>query len=303
MTDKISSPWFWRLLHALLPVEQRLNPLLRRFYGTDGWRRVPCGRHWLTIDAAWFRLESSASAPLYRGPQRQNPEFFEILAPCLEVLPPGTIVDVGANIGVYVLDFRHHTDDAIIAFEPDPGMFRLLQETLAFNALPRVSAFNMACGDSNGWLDFRPGINGHVVAGGASEGTPVSVPVVRLDERLAGGRPISLIKIDCEGYEWQVLDGCSNILLSQRPLLFVELHPGLIGAYGHSLEDVCDLLRAHYRLMFWDEPPMRRSRSRVARFLSRYGAGLRRLAGEAEALARARRAPAPDQIFMLALPN
>jgi FkbM family methyltransferase len=300
---KLYSARLWRWLHAVFPLEQRLNPLLRRFYGRDGRLCVPWGRDWLTIDGAWLDIGSSASAPLYRGPRSQNPEFFAILAPCLETLARGTIVDVGANIGVYTLNFRCYSDAEIVAFEPDPNTFRLLQETLTANAVPRVSAFNLACGDDSGQLGFCAGINGSVASGDQSADETTPVAVIRLDDQLAGVSPISLIKVDCEGYEWHVLNGCAGILLLQRPLLFVELHPRLIGAYGHSVEEVCDLLRDRYDLTFWDFRPMQRSRTRVLRFLSRYCSGLKRLSGEAEALALAKLEPRPDQLFMLALPK
>lgn len=302
MSHRLHSAWFWRLLHAVLPLEQRLNPLLCAFYGRAGLLRVPWGSFWLTISAAWLDIGSSASAAVYRGPRRQNPEFFAILAPRLQTLVPGAIVDVGANIGIYTLDFRERSNAPIFAFEPDPGTFRLLQETLDCNTMSGVSAFNLACGDRNGELNFREGINGSVApVDRAAETMPV--PVVRLDEQLKHVRPISLIKIDCEGYEWNVLNGCQAIILTQRPLLFIELHPGLIGAYGHSLGEVCDLLRENYDLKFWDIRPLQRSRSGVLRFLSRYGAGLERLSGEAEMLALAAHVPRPDQIFMLAVPK
>lgn len=300
MIRGLRSAWMWRVLHAVLPLEQRLNPLLRAIYGSDGLLRVPWGRYWLTMSAAWLAIGSSASGPLYRGPRRQNPEFFTILAPCLTSLAPGTIVDVGANIGVYTLNFRQFTSAPVMAFEPDLGMFRLLSATLAFNAIPNVSGFNLVCGDENGRLGFNGGINGSVAAGG--EAASETVAVVRLDDRLAVAGPISLIKIDCEGYEWHVLKGCQDIIRAHRPVLFVELHPNLIGKYGHSLRDVCDLLRNSYELSFWDLRPMQRSRSRALRFLSRYWCGLKAMSEEALA-AVADRQPRPDQVFMLAQPK
>jgi hypothetical protein len=272
MTAKLSSAWLWRLLHLVFPLEQKLNPLLRRIYVGEGWRRVRWGRFWLTIDAGWFAIASSASGVVYRGPRRQSPEFWQLLAPRL---PSGTIIDVGANIGTYTLGFRQHSNAAIIAFEPDPETFRLLSETLVFNAVANVS----------------------------DDSDTVTVSVVRLDDRLARAGRIGLIKIDCEGYEWHVLDGCRDILRTQRPVLFVELHPRLIAHYGHSLQDVCNLLREAYALSFWDLSPMRRSRYRWARFLARYWPRLKPLADEAALLSVADREPRPDQLFMLALPK
>lgn len=300
MIRELRSAWMWRVLHAVLPLEQRLNPLLRAIHGSEGLLRVPWGRHWLTISAAWLGVASSASGPLYRNPRRQNPEFFAILAPCLKTLRPGTIIDVGANIGVYTLNFRQFTNAPIMAFEPDPGMFRLLCDTLTFNAIPNVSAFNLACGDENGRLNFNGGINGSIAIG--DEMALETVAVVRLDDRLAVAGPISLIKIDCEGYEWNVLNGCQNIIHAHRPMLFVELHPNLIGRYGHSLQDVCDLLRERYELSFWDLRPMQRSRFRVLRFLSRYWHGVKPISGAALTTI-ADTHPRPDQVFMLARPK
>jgi FkbM family methyltransferase len=302
MIRKLHSAWIWRLLHAVLPIEQRLNPLLCRIYGRAGLLRVPWGKYWLTMSAAWLAMGSSASAPLYRNPRRQNPEFFAILAPRLRSLKPGAIVDVGANIGIYILDFRQCTGAAIMVFEPDPDMFRLFAETLAFNAITDVSAFNLACGDRNGRLDFNRGING-TVASGHEEAVTIAVPVVRLDDRLAGAGPISLIKTDCEGYEWNVLSGCREIIRAHRPVLFVELHPKLIGNYAHSLQDVCDLLREFYDLSFWDFQPLQRSSHRALRFLSRYRAGVRPIASEADMLSTANGKLRPDQLFLLALPK
>jgi len=291
---------FWRGVHALLPLGQRFNPLIALFTGSGGLIAVPWGRHWLTIDARWLRVPSTAAAPIYRTPRRQNPEFFAFVAPMLAASGPGAIVDVGANIGVYTLNFRGITDAPVVAFEPDPASFALLAKTVADNGLRSVTLRNVACGDAPGRLNFVSGINGAVTAD--NERGTGDVPVVRLDDALAG-QPIALIKIDCEGYEWQVLNGCRDIIATQRPSLFVELHPKLVGRYGHSLAEVCDLLRPHYYLAFWEADPMQRGRWRWLRFLARYGGGLRRLAGEQDMLGRATGARAPDQIFLCATPR
>ena len=90
-------------------------------------------------------------------------------------------------------------------------------------------------------------------------------------------------------------------LAAKRPVLFVELHPTMIANYDRSLTQVCDILRAHYTLEFWDPNPAQHSRSRLRRFLGRYRDRLVRLAGEAEALAAS--TPPPDQLFLLAVPR
>lgn len=289
----------WRGLKRLLPLGQRFNRLIALCTGSGGLLAVPWGRHWLTIDAAWLRVPSTAAAPIYNTPRRQNPEFFALVSPMLAASGPGAIVDVGANIGVYTLNFREHSAAPIVAFEPDPTSFDLLSRNVADNALPSVTARRTACGDAPGRQRFCCGINGAMAAGGDGD---ADVPVIRLDDALAGQR-VAFVKIDCEGYEWQVLSGVRALIEAQKPLLFVELHPKLIGRYGHSLAEVCDLLRPRYHLEFWEADATQRSHWRWVRFFGRYRDGLRRLAGERDMFARAAADPAPDQIFLCARPR
>lgn len=293
----------WRMLQAVLPLGQRFNPLLSRMLRADGYFSVPWGRHRLTISAAWLDVASSASAPIYQTPWRQNPEFFALLAPQIEASRGGCIVDVGANIGVYTLNIRARTASPLLAFEPEPSSFRLLSHNVAANGLAGVTVKNCACGDRTGELAFHGGINGAVAGRAGEAGSTLSVPVVRLDDELRGVSAVDLIKIDCEGFEWHVLNGCRETMATKRPVLFVELHPKLIGNYDRTLAQVCDLLRPHYRLAFWDLNPAQRSRSRLRRFLGRYRQRLVPLASEAAALALAEREPKLDQLFLLALPR
>jgi len=301
---KVRSAVFWRLLHGLLPLGQRLNAIMRCFIEPRGFVVVPWGRPWLTLDAGWLRVPSTASAPFYQGPRRQNPEFFALVAPMLAKAGQGAFVDVGANIGVYTLNARAAATMPIVAFEPEPAAFALLSRNTDGNDLPAVTIHNVACGDRPGILRLRSGING-AVAGDTPDADDadtdtIAVPVVRLDDALRGVS-VAVIKIDCEGYEWQVLSGCREVIAAWRPGLFVELHPKLIGSYGHSLDEVCDLLRPDYNLDFWMFSPA--PRRRLPRFLARYRVGLRPLPDEAAMLAVAARLPMPDQIFLRATPR
>lgn len=294
----LRSAWLWRLLHRLLPLGQRYNTLMRLFIAPRGFIAVPWGAHHLSLDAAWLRLASSASAPIYRDPRRQNPEFFTLLAPMLRAARQGCFVDVGANMGVYTLDARAVSARPIIAFEPDPTTFALLSRNVVANALPDIMLRPVACGDRKGALEFNNGINGAVADIG--DRRVIEVAVARLDDEVQA-HDVAVIKIDCEGYEWQVLNGCLGTIVAQRPMLFVELHPALLGRYGHSPAGVCDLLRPHYRLQFWTwaaEP-----RLRLLRLLSRYREGLVRLPDEAAMLALASGETAPEQIFVCAYPR
>ena len=316
----LRSTSFWRFVHSVLPLGHRLNKLISMTSKNCTFIKISWDGYWLSLPRAWLDIASSATAPIYQSPRRQNPEFFEILEPILSALPSGCIVDVGANIGIYTLAFRRRTSAQIISFEPDPFIFSLLRDNVRSNKLPAVTIKNVACGDSEGAVFFDAGINGRVVPLPlASEISPpgtvfvpssdepeedgvISVPVRLLDNELRFEPNIRLIKIDCEGYEWNILNGCRDIMSKQHPIFFVELHPKLIGNFHHSLSDVCDLLRSSYRLEFWELGPTRLLRSRIARFAGRYRKQLKKLRDEAQMLAIGTTDPIPDQVYLLALP-
>lgn len=143
---------------------------------------------------------------------------------------PGTIVEVGANIGsqtVALAKAARTVGADVVAFEPQPFVFQNLCANLALSALDNVTAWPFACSGEAGtvWLkcpDYRQagnfgGIRCHTqaMAGGTQ------MPCVRLDDMIRG-RNVYLMKVDVEGFELQVLQGAQETLAKRRPLLYVE---------------------------------------------------------------------------------
>ena len=209
----------------------------------------------------------------------------------LAAAPSGVVVDVGANLGVYALMTRTVTPAPIIAFEPSPVAFHVLERMLAVNRLRDVDLRLKACGDAPGRACLQEGINSYV-GGAVTASAPreftdfddlcrqtregfvaIDAEQVTLDDELTGAGPIKLIKIDCEGFEHRILLGARRVLAEQQPTLFVELHPEMIQRTGDSPEGLCRLLRdAAYTVECWNFQRARRG-SRVARFMNRYHAG------------------------------
>ena len=71
-----------------------------------------------------------------------------------------------------------------------------------------------------------------------------SVKVVRLDTEVIALniKKVSLIKIDVEGYELNVIRGALNTIRKFKPILFVELNEENLKQYGHSSETLVNLL-------------------------------------------------------------
>ena len=106
-----------------------------------------------------------------------------------------------------------------------------------------------AAGDSNGSISlWRSATNfaNHALNAGLVPNVQdsVQVDVVTVDELCAarlGDRRPAVLKIDVEGWEWEVLQGARQVLDRARPTIWLEYWPDGIRANGHEPGDVLDL--------------------------------------------------------------
>lgn len=132
----------------------------------------------------------------------------------------GQVIDVGANYGTFTLEFAK-TATEVIAFEPQRVVWQCLVGNLALNCIENVQAVNCALGEKNGETHI-PAIRYDALCdlGGVQIGHGREPVVMRtLDSFFL--RP-SLIKIDVEGYEDNVLLGARETLARSRPVLYIE---------------------------------------------------------------------------------
>ena len=169
---------------------------------------------------------------------------FEDMAFLLHFLRPDDLfVDIGANVGSYTVLASGQVGAHTIAIEPVPSTFKRLQNNIAINYLDElVTSLNIGIGSKQETLNFTAGLDtvNHVVL--ESDGSKViSVIVDTLDRLLIEYHP-SLIKIDVEGFESEVLRGATNILNDDKlKAIIIELN-GSGRKYGFSDEDIHDKL-------------------------------------------------------------
>jgi FkbM family methyltransferase len=177
------------------------------------------------------------SSRLYTLGETYEPEMWTQL---MGSLRPGCVfVDVGACLGLYAVAAarRCGPQGRVVAFEPEPSLYRLLVENLSVNRLEGVvDALALAVGDRDGEVAFRAGRGAEsrvVLVGSATDG---AVTCVKLDSVL-DGTSVDVMKIDVEGYEDFVVSGAQSLLSDEArapSVVFIEVHPQAWPAFGTS---------------------------------------------------------------------
>jgi FkbM family methyltransferase len=169
------------------------------------------------------------------------------IADYLATAPSGLFVDVGANLGWHAVHAaRHSAVETVIAFEPDPFNSWLLDRNLAENGVRNAIVSNAAIGARCGTARLHryksSNCGRHSLLadyGYESREVPLADLDSALDQLGLASRPVSLIKIDVEGYEPAVIAGATRTL--QRTLaVILEYSPGLSRAGGLSPDDMLD---------------------------------------------------------------
>lgn len=150
------------------------------------------------------------------------------------------ILDCGANIGLSVLYLKMKYPKAkIVAFEPDPSNFGLLQKNISGYQLKDVELRNEAIWKENTTLKFvSDGTLGSKVNSETGSENAISVKAAKLRDLLT--KQVDFLKIDIEGAEYEVLKDC-NDSLSMVKYLFIEFHGFFDKMY--ELTDILELVQ------------------------------------------------------------
>jgi FkbM family methyltransferase len=183
--------------------------------------------------------------PLSAGERnaRYDVETAEVIARVLT--PDSNCLDVGAHSGTILRIILAHADRGHhVAFEPLPHFAAGLRRDF-----PQVQVCELALSDATADTTFEyvvsnPGYSGlHRRRYDADEEIrTITVRTARLDDLLPSDRPISLVKIDVEGAELQVLRGGLLTLTRCKPFVIFEHGEGGADYYGTTPTDIYDLL-------------------------------------------------------------
>ena len=170
------------------------------------------------------------------------------------------IWDVGANVGYYTQLFveRVGLQGRVFAFEPSPLNFSRLSERC--RSLANVTLLQLGIGSADGRLHFQQGVDdlgatSRVTAGNAPG---VLVEIRSGDALLAEGRVSvpQVVKVDVEGYEWEVLAGMESLLPAPAlRTIGIEIHFGILEeqGLGRVPQQIERLLTVHGFTLSWPD--------------------------------------------------
>jgi len=137
------------------------------------------------------------------------------------------VVDVGANIGVFSL-WAERLGATVTAYEPEPRTFASLVTNVAGRRIsPQQAALvGVALPTVRLYLSELDSTRNTVTAKEIESGEPlrdfVDVPTVTLAEVVGSG--CDLLKLDCEGAEFEALLGADDDTLRRAQRIVVEFH-------------------------------------------------------------------------------
>jgi FkbM family methyltransferase len=148
---------------------------------------------------------------------------------------PGSVVlDVGANVGEFALATAHRAGPTghVLAVEADPFLAALMQRTLSHrdNRDLNLEVMCSTVSGKVGAVRFNLAERGRAAnalddVGSTQMGgvrRSILAPTLRIDDLTGIWRMPHLVKIDVEGAEFEVLEGASTLLRTQRPIVLFE---------------------------------------------------------------------------------
>ena len=154
----------------------------------------------------------------------------------LKLLPQNeqfSILDIGAFIGEKSILFaQKNLNDLVYSFEPNINIFNILNENISINHLSNISTLNIALGAEKtiaySGCNVPNNISGSIISKEKTNLKQVfnEVQVDNLDNLLKEKTfkyPVKFIKIDIEGFEFEVLKGAVQLITEYKPIIVTEI--------------------------------------------------------------------------------
>lgn len=146
-----------------------------------------------------------------------------------------TFYDIGANAGYFSIAAatKIKDDNKIFAFEPLPRFVEIINHHKKVNNMNNIKVFPLALSNKEGEIEFsdapRTSGNTYIQDSDIFKNTDniIKVKMIPLDtvfEQTKGITPPKIMKIDCEGAEYDVLQGAEKVIEKYKPIILLSTH-------------------------------------------------------------------------------
>ncbi|RCJ35200.1 hypothetical protein A6769_19115 [Nostoc punctiforme NIES-2108] len=152
-----------------------------------------------------------------------------------------TVLDIGANVGFFSILLSRLVGAAgkVISFEPLPRNIEFIHQHIQLNKIDNIEIISAAVSDKIGKSKFA---TSHLHAQGYLTDTDkgnLEVSIITLDSLHNLNNPVSLVKIDVEGAEANVLRGGEKFFQEHRPMILLATH-------GENQATDCQIILREY---------------------------------------------------------
>lgn len=137
-------------------------------------------------------------------------------------------IDVGANIGHHTIIMSQNVGDTgkIHAYEPIPKIKEQLTKSLLLNEIKNVNVLQIALSDKEGEMELNicdSNIGSSSLVNKTNDSEKINIQTKTLDSY--NYEKVNFIKIDVEGFEYNVLLGGENTISKYHPTIIIEYSP------------------------------------------------------------------------------
>lgn len=210
------------------------------FSGVKNWRvlfeiflgKPFLGIKWLELRRKGLKIGVGSKMEAWSVKETLIDRFYTKLGS--EVQSDWVVVDIGAAIGEFTIEAALQLTDGIVhAFEPNPGSINILRQNIRANNLSRVETYNLGVWSEQGeiplhFLNNEPlqAVSGDSQSSSLQAVKETSIPVITLEQVVEEkvGRKIDLMKLDCEGAEYQIFLNQDAKIFKKIDRIIMEFH-------------------------------------------------------------------------------
>ena len=145
------------------------------------------------------------------------------------------LCDIGALHGCFSFCFTSRVGTNAYVIEPSPLAKEVFNENKRLNPTHSVEHYQTAMGSREGELNMSFAWHHLVAFDPAAKEQPeryFQIPITTLDLFFKDRPPADTLKIDVEGYEYEVIQGGKKFIREHQPLIFLEIHSRILRRIG-----------------------------------------------------------------------